>query len=77
MSTVGVIFADFVECGGHLHLQWRCPDCGRIGKAGLEAATESFRVVCVLSRREFLVLPDPVPEFSSETCRGEALNTFK
>jgi len=62
-----VIFADFVESGGHSHVQWHCPDCGRIGNVGLESATEPFRVICVLSGREFLVVPSEVLEFFAET----------
>ncbi len=69
-----VILADFVDCGGHSHLQWRCPDCGRICNSGLDEATESFRVACAETEREFLVIPIQI-EFPRAV--AETLNTFK
>ncbi len=62
-----VIFARFVECRGHIHVQWRCPDCKHIGSVGLEAATEPFRVVCTVTEREFLVVLDEFGELASAT----------
>ena len=64
MSTDGVIFADFVEFRGHLHLEWQCPDCGRIGRVGFrefEEGGESFRSVCSVTGREFIVVSCSIP----------------
>ena len=63
MRTDGVIFAEIVECRGHLHLEWSCPDCGRIGSAGfseLGEGGESCRIFCSETGREFLVILSPV-----------------
>jgi hypothetical protein len=63
VMTDGVAFAETVERKGHLHLRWRCPDCGRIGIVGfceLEENTESFRSFCGETGREFLVISDAV-----------------
>jgi hypothetical protein len=56
VRTDGVIFADFVQRGGYLYLQWRCPACESIGSVEFEEGTDSFRVFCSETGREFVVL---------------------
>jgi len=59
VRTDGVIFAEIVKCQGHLHLQWSCPDCGRIASVGFsefEEGRESFRSVCSVTGHEFVVV---------------------
>lgn len=56
MRTDGVIFADFVECRGHLHVQWSCPDCGRNGLVGcdeLGATRTHFQITCEVPGENF------------------------
>lgn len=63
VSTDGVIFAEVVEWRGYLYLEWRCPDCGRIGSVGfwqLEEGEESFRSFCQETGREFLAISGAV-----------------
>lgn len=69
VRTDGVIFADVVEREGHFHVQWCCPDCSRVCFVALQAKMGSFRTVCCVTGREFLVFPGDLADCEPAECR--------